>query len=117
MYILATMMLLNLFLLTGINNVCSTLMEEIFAAKILAEDIFVEFVFAVLFQKSKIKFRKIFLTGTNFKNKFSDIFLNWFSHKTKVFIDDIFSVHIKNSLSKGVETMMFCNLRDTAKLL
>ena len=94
MYILATMMLLNLFLLTGTNNVCSTLMEEIFAAKILAEDIFVEFVFAVLFQNSKIKFRKIFLTGTNFKNKFSDIFLNWFSHKTKKYLLVIYFLYI-----------------------
>ena len=33
-------MLLNLFLLTGTNNICSTLMEEMFVGKILAEDIF-----------------------------------------------------------------------------
>ena len=39
MYILVTMMPLNLFLLTGINNVCSTLMEEMFVEEILAEDI------------------------------------------------------------------------------
>ena len=40
MYILLTMILLNLFLLTGTNNVCSTLMEEMFIEKILAEHIF-----------------------------------------------------------------------------
>ena len=41
MYILVTLMLLNLFLLTGINNVCGTLVEEIFVEEILAEDIFI----------------------------------------------------------------------------
>ena len=40
MYILVTMMPLNLFLLTEINNVCSTLMEKMFVEEILAEDIF-----------------------------------------------------------------------------
>ena len=35
MYILMTMMLSNVFLMTEINNVCSTFMEEI-----LTEDIF-----------------------------------------------------------------------------
>lgn len=37
MYILMTMMLLNVFLMTGINNVCSNFMEEIFVEEILAE--------------------------------------------------------------------------------
>ena len=40
MYILVTMMPLNLFLLTEINSVCSTLMEKMFVEEILAEDIF-----------------------------------------------------------------------------
>ena len=40
MYILVTMMLLNLFLLTEINNVCSTMIEEMFVEEILAVDIF-----------------------------------------------------------------------------
>ena len=40
MYILLTMIPLNLFLLTGTNNVCSTSMEEMFMEKILAEYIF-----------------------------------------------------------------------------
>ena len=40
MDILMTTMLLNLFLLTGKNNVCSTLMEKLLMEEILAEDIF-----------------------------------------------------------------------------
>ena len=35
-----TTMLLNLFSLTGKNNVCSTLMEKLLMEEILAEDIF-----------------------------------------------------------------------------
>ena len=40
MDILMTTMLLNLFSLTGKNNVCSTLMEKLLMEEILAEDIF-----------------------------------------------------------------------------
>ena len=40
MDILMTTILLNLFLLTGTNNVCSTLMEKLLMEEILAEDIF-----------------------------------------------------------------------------
>lgn len=43
MYTLVAMMLFSLFLLKGINNVYSTLMEEMLVDKIFAEDSFMGF--------------------------------------------------------------------------
>ena len=71
-------MLLNLFLLTGINNVCSSLMEETFVEEILAE--------YISWCPKIEKFCKFFLMGTNHKSKFCKIFLKLFSHKNKMFL-------------------------------
>ena len=79
MYILVTMMLLNLFLLTGTNNVCIiTLMEEMFEKEIFTEDIFMT--------SKTAKFCKFFLMGTNHKSKFCKVFLKWYSHKTRIYL-------------------------------
>ena len=81
------LMLLNLLLLTGINNACSTSMEEMFVEEILAEDIFIYPKIAKLF--------KFFLMGTNHKSKFCKFFLKWFSHKTKMYLLVIYPYILK----------------------
>lgn len=48
----------------------NTLRQEIFVEEILAEDTFAEFIFAILPQSRKIKFREYLLLGTNRENKF-----------------------------------------------
>ena len=90
MYILLTMILLNLFLLTGTNNVCSTLMEEMFIEKILAEHIF------MVFQNFQILhfFFFFFWMGTKRKNKFCKIFIKLFSHNIEMYLWDLWVIYL-----------------------
>ena len=86
MYILMTMMLLNVFLMTGINNVCSTFMEEIFVEEILAEYIFMDPKIAKLW-----KFLPI---GTNYKSNFCKDSLNCCSQRTKMYFLVIYLLYM-----------------------
>ena len=81
-----TMMLLNVFLMTGINNVCSNFMEEIFVEEILAEYIFMDPKIAKLW-----KFLPI---GTNHKSNFCKNFLNCCSQRTKIYFLVIYLLYI-----------------------
>ena len=86
MYILMTMMLLNVFLMAGINNVCSTFMEEIFVEEILAEYIFMDPKIA--------KFWKFLPIGTNHKSNFCKDSLNCCSQRTKMYFLVIYLLYM-----------------------
>ena len=86
-----------------------TLRAEIFAQEICVEKIFTEFIFAILLQNCKIRICKVFQVGTNRKNKFCKISLQWLNPE-KTLQKDLSFLNFSKLLLKFVFLPSYCEI-------